>query len=85
MQASAGFPQDSARNCSTGGSQRRRRQSRDQAGWPAGGWTDTYAAVHGPEDPGFTCHGFLGRDFGEKDPKDKAPGQDRLDLVPGRR
>lgn len=25
-----------------------------------GGWQDTYAAVHGPKDPGFTYHGFLG-------------------------
>ncbi len=25
-----------------------------------GGWTDTYTAVHGPEDPGFTFHGFIG-------------------------
>ncbi len=26
----------------------------------AGGWVDTYAALHGPEDPGFTFHGFKG-------------------------
>jgi endonuclease/exonuclease/phosphatase family metal-dependent hydrolase len=26
----------------------------------AGGWNDTYTAVHGPEDPGFTYHAFLG-------------------------
>lgn len=26
----------------------------------SGGWVDTYAAVHGPEDPGFTFHGFKG-------------------------
>ncbi len=25
-----------------------------------GGWHDTYAALHGPADPGFTFHGFLG-------------------------
>jgi endonuclease/exonuclease/phosphatase family metal-dependent hydrolase len=25
-----------------------------------GGWVDTYAAIHGPEDPGFTAHGFKG-------------------------
>jgi endonuclease/exonuclease/phosphatase family metal-dependent hydrolase len=24
------------------------------------GWKDTYAAVHGPDDPGFTAHRFLG-------------------------
>src|SRR5690606_4503157 len=23
-----------------------------------GGWNDTYAALHGPQDPGFTFHGF---------------------------
>ena len=26
----------------------------------SGGWLDTYGAVHGPEDPGCTHHGFLG-------------------------
>ncbi|BBO34725.1 endonuclease/exonuclease/phosphatase family protein [Lacipirellula parvula] len=25
-----------------------------------GGWHDTYAALHGPRDPGFTFHGFKG-------------------------
>lgn len=25
-----------------------------------GGWQDTHAAVHGPKDPGYTFHGFLG-------------------------
>lgn len=25
-----------------------------------GGWRDTYAALHGPADPGFTFHGFKG-------------------------
>lgn len=25
-----------------------------------GGWVDTYAALHGPADPGFTFHGFQG-------------------------
>ena len=25
-----------------------------------GGWHDTYAALHGPQDPGFTFHGFQG-------------------------
>jgi endonuclease/exonuclease/phosphatase family metal-dependent hydrolase len=24
------------------------------------GWQDTYAAIHGPDDPGFTAHAFLG-------------------------
>ena len=32
----------------------------------AAGWTDTYAAAHGPEDPGLTYHGFLGPRFGEQ-------------------
>lgn len=26
----------------------------------AGGWNDTYAKLHGPQDPGFTFHGFKG-------------------------
>jgi len=26
----------------------------------AGGWIDTYTAVHGPDDPGFTYHRFMG-------------------------
>lgn len=32
----------------------------------AGGWQDTYAKIHGPEDPGFTFHGFLGPKRAEK-------------------
>ncbi len=32
------------------------------------GWTDTYAVLYGPADPGFTYHGFLGPKFGEKTP-----------------
>ena len=28
-----------------------------------GGWSDTYAAVHGTEDPGHSFHGFLGPAF----------------------
>lgn len=35
----------------------------------AAGWTDTYTAAHGPEDPGFTYHGFRGPRFGEQMPK----------------
>jgi endonuclease/exonuclease/phosphatase family metal-dependent hydrolase len=31
----------------------------------AGGWTDTYSAIHGP-DPGFTAHGFLGPEHAKK-------------------
>jgi endonuclease/exonuclease/phosphatase family metal-dependent hydrolase len=29
----------------------------------AGGWQDTYAAIHGTENPGNTYHGFLGPGF----------------------
>jgi endonuclease/exonuclease/phosphatase family metal-dependent hydrolase len=45
----------------------------------AGGWTDTYAAVHGPEDPGYTAHGFLGLQRSAKDPKAKLNG--RIDWI----
>ena len=41
----------------------------------AGGWLDTYAAVHGPEDPGFTFHAFLGPRFAEEAPKEKIKGK----------
>jgi endonuclease/exonuclease/phosphatase family metal-dependent hydrolase len=27
------------------------------------GWADTHAAVHGPDDPGFTYHGFQGAEY----------------------
>jgi endonuclease/exonuclease/phosphatase family metal-dependent hydrolase len=30
-----------------------------------GGWLDTYAALHGDEDPGFTFHGFKGPKKGQ--------------------
>jgi endonuclease/exonuclease/phosphatase family metal-dependent hydrolase len=30
------------------------------------GWIDTYGAVHGPEDPGFTAHRFLGPAFAKE-------------------
>lgn len=29
----------------------------------AGGWSDTYGAVHGSENPGHTFHGFLGPEY----------------------
>jgi endonuclease/exonuclease/phosphatase family metal-dependent hydrolase len=45
----------------------------------AGGWTDTYAAVHGPADPGFTAHAFLGAQYAEKKLKGK-PGA-RIDWI----
>ena len=41
----------------------------------AAGWTDTYAAAHGPEDPGFTFHGFLGSKWGEQIPKEQHHGK----------
>jgi endonuclease/exonuclease/phosphatase family metal-dependent hydrolase len=41
----------------------------------AAGWADTYAAVHGAEDPGFTYHEFLGSRFGEQTPKEQLPGK----------
>jgi endonuclease/exonuclease/phosphatase family metal-dependent hydrolase len=31
-----------------------------------GGWIDTYAAVHGAEDPGFTAHRFLGPEYAKQ-------------------
>jgi len=34
-----------------------------------GGWTDTYAAIHGPEDPGFTFHGMEGEEHKSKSGK----------------
>jgi len=37
----------------------------------AGGWTDTYGAVHGTEDPGFTYHGFRGPDYEAESEKGK--------------
>jgi len=33
------------------------------AAFRAGGWIDTYAAVHGTENPGHSFHGFLGPAF----------------------
>jgi endonuclease/exonuclease/phosphatase family metal-dependent hydrolase len=35
------------------------------------GWDDTYAAIHGPADPGFTYHGFFGPEYRRKKPKSK--------------
>jgi endonuclease/exonuclease/phosphatase family metal-dependent hydrolase len=35
------------------------------------GWEDTYLAVNGPADPGFTGHGFLGPKHAEKSKKGK--------------
>ncbi len=38
------------------------------------GWIDSYTAVHGPEEPGFTFHGFRGTKYG----KPKAP---KIDFI----
>ena len=44
----------------------------------AGRWLDTYTAVHGPEDPGFTFHAFLGPRFAEE-PKERIKG--KIDFI----
>ena len=41
----------------------------------AGGWTDTYAAIHGSKDPGFTGHAFLGKQRAEQRGKGKPGGK----------
>ncbi|MDR0351931.1 MAG: endonuclease/exonuclease/phosphatase family protein [Opitutaceae bacterium] len=41
----------------------------------ASGWIDSYAAVHGPAEPGYTFHGFAGRAY--KNPN--SPG--KIDFV----
>ncbi len=32
----------------------------------AAGWADSYAVLHGPDDPGPTYHGFLGKNYTKK-------------------
>ncbi len=44
-----------------------------------GGWLDTYTAVHGPADPGFTFHAFLGPKFPESRPPEKVKG--KIDFI----
>ena len=44
----------------------------------AGGWIDTYIEMHGPDDPGFTFHAFLGPKFAER-PKEKIHG--KIDFI----
>ncbi len=34
-----------------------------------GGWIDTYTLIHGPADPGFTYHAFMGPQFAERPPE----------------
>jgi len=45
----------------------------------AGGWLDTYAEVHGPEDPGYTFHAFLGSRFPEERPPERVKG--KIDFI----
>lgn len=45
----------------------------------AGGWLDTHAAVHGPNDPGFTFHGFLGPMYAKTRPPEKLIG--KIDFI----
>jgi endonuclease/exonuclease/phosphatase family metal-dependent hydrolase len=44
-----------------------------------GGWLDTYSAVNGPEDPGFTAHGFRGAKNPPNGPDGKPKG--RIDWI----
>jgi endonuclease/exonuclease/phosphatase family metal-dependent hydrolase len=39
------------------------------------GWANTYADIHGEEDPGFTFHGFHGRRYPEMVPPARVIGQ----------
>jgi len=45
----------------------------------AGGWVDTYEAVHGPDDPGYTYHAFVGPEYLAKHPKARIIG--KMDFV----
>lgn len=45
----------------------------------AGGWLDTYTAIHGPDDPGFTFHAFLGDRFPASRTEDKIKG--KIDFI----
>lgn len=44
-----------------------------------GGWVDTYGAVHGPADPGFTAHAFKGREYPANNPDGTPRG--RIDWI----
>lgn len=44
-----------------------------------GGWKDTYEEVHGPGDPGFTTHRFMGEKYPEWLAPKKPPG--RIDFI----
>ena len=45
----------------------------------AAGWKDTYEAVHGPGDPGFTTHRFMGEKYPEWLAPKTPPG--RIDFI----
>lgn len=45
----------------------------------AAGWVDTYTAIHGPEDPGFTYHAFVGPKFAEIRPPENNIG--KIDFI----
>ena len=49
------------------------------ATFKAGKWVDTYAAVNGPQDPGFTAHAFQGAKFARKNPDGTPKG--RIDWI----
>lgn len=40
-----------------------------------GGWQDTYAAIHGTEDPGHTFHAFMGPEFTSSSHRQKSIGK----------
>lgn len=44
-----------------------------------GGWIDTYTAVNGPDDPGFTFHAFLGPRFAQERPNARVEG--KMDFI----
>lgn len=44
------------------------------------GWTNTYAVVHGPEDPGYTFHGFKGKERFGPNPTPEQKGK-RIDWI----
>lgn len=45
----------------------------------AGGWLDTYTEIHGPDDPGFTYHAWVGPKFAELRPPENNIG--KIDFI----
>jgi endonuclease/exonuclease/phosphatase family metal-dependent hydrolase len=45
----------------------------------AGGWIDTYTEMHGPADPGFTYHAFVGPRYADGKAKDNMTG--KIDFI----